>query len=182
MFKKKTDTFGSETDITISLIIPTFKGFKDLLQQVQVNESAMIKDMKQHMLVKLQSRYDPEQKEYLSQCAFLDPRLKKSVEFETDAFTERVKDIVLSYAEILHGTEEHIENESFAHTRRDKPISTISTSKSSKSNNTDYDLFTDDQSDDDTEITDSSEIIMKINAEIDRYKTVKMTKKNRNKP
>ena len=96
--------------------------------------------------------------------------------FETDAFTERVKDIVLSYAELFHGTEENIENESFAHTRRDKPISTISTSKSSKSNNTDYDLFTDDQSDDDTEITDSSEIIRKINDEIERYKTVKMTK------
>ena len=57
-----TDKFGSESDITITLIIPTFKGFKDLLQQVQVNESAMIKDMKQHMLVKLQSRYDHEQK------------------------------------------------------------------------------------------------------------------------
>ena len=76
-FKKKTDTFGSETDITISLIIPTFKGFKDILQQVKENESAMIKSMKLHMLVKLQSRYAHEQNEYLSQCAFLDPRLKK---------------------------------------------------------------------------------------------------------
>ena len=93
------------------------------------------------------------------------------------AFTDRVKYIVLSYTEIIHATEdqslENIENESFAHTRREKPIST------SKSNNTDYDLFTDDQSDDDTEITDSSEIIMKINAEFDRYKTVKMTKEQK---
>ena len=76
-FKERTDTFCSESDITITLIIPTFKGFKDILQQVKENESAMIKSMKLHMLVKLQSRYAHKQKEYLSQCAFLDPRLKK---------------------------------------------------------------------------------------------------------
>ena len=161
------------------MIIPTFKGFKDLLQQVQVNESAMIKDMKQHMLVKLQSRYDPEQKEYLSQCAFLDPRLKKSVVFETDVFAERVKNIVLSYAEILHGTEEHIENESFAHTRREEPTSSTATASASTSINTDFDIFYDDQSDDDTEYTDSSDIISKINAEIMRYKTVTMKKEQK---
>ena len=111
---------------------------------------------------------------------FLGSKIKKSVHFDMVAFTDRVKDIVLSYTEIIHATEdqslENIENESFAHTRRDKPISTISTSKS---NNTDYDLFTDDQSDDDTEITDSSEIIRKINDEIERYKSVKMTKEQK---
>ena len=178
-FKKKTDTFGSETDITISLIIPTFKGFKDLLQQVQVNESAMIKDMKQHMLVKLQSRYNPEQKEYLSQCAFLDPRFKKAVVFETDAFTERVKDIVLSYAELFHGTEENIENESFANTRREEPSpsTATATASASTSTTTDFDLFDDDDpSDDDTEIMNPSETIKKIKEEIQRYKTIKMTK------
>ena len=96
--------------------------------------------MKQHMLLKLKSRYSQEQKEYLSQCSFLDPRLKKSVEFDTAAFTVRVKDIVLSYAEIIHGTEENIENESFAHTRREEPTST-STATSSTSRNTDFVYF-----------------------------------------
>ena len=133
------------------------------------------------MLIKLDSRYSEDQKEYLSECSFLDPRLKKDFHIDMVAFTDRVKDIVLSYTEIIHATEdqslENIENESFAHTRRDKPISTISTSKS---NNTDYDLFTDDQSDDDTEITDSSEIINKINDEIQRYKTIKMNKEKKN--
>ena len=139
-FKEMTDKFGSESDITITLIIPTFKSFKDILEQVKEDESAMIKSMKQHMLLKLQSRYGQEQKEYLSQCSFLDPRFKKSVEFDTDAFTVRVKDIVLSYAEIIHGTEENIENESFAHTRREEPTST-STATASTSRNTDFDIF-----------------------------------------
>ena len=71
-----TDKFGSESDITITLIIPTFKSFKDILEEVKEDESAMIKSRKQHMLLKLKSRYSQEQKEYLSQCSFLDPRLK----------------------------------------------------------------------------------------------------------
>ena len=179
-FKEMTDKFGSESDITITLIIPTFKSFKDILEQVKEDESAMIKSMKKHMLLKLKSRYSQEQKEYLSQCSFLDPRLKKSVEFDTAAFTVRVKDIVLSYAEIIHGTEENIENESFAHTRREEPTSTsTATATASTSRNTDFDIFYDDQSDDDTEYTDSSDIIRKINAEIMRYKTVTMKKEQK---
>ena len=66
----------------------------------------MIKSMKAHMLIKLDSRYNEDQKEYLSQCSFLDPRLKKSVHFDMGAFTDRVKDIVLSYTEIIHATED----------------------------------------------------------------------------
>ena len=129
------------------------------------------------MLLKLKSRYSQEQKEYLSQCAFLDPRLKKSVEFDTAAFTVRVKDIVLSYAEIIHGTEENIE--SFAHTRREPTSTSTATTSASTSINTDFDIFYDDQSDDDTEITDSSEIINKINDEIQRYKTIKMRREQK---
>ena len=140
---------GAQDDITITLIIPTFEYFRNALKEVNQGESSMIKSMKAHMLIKLDSRYSEDQKEYLSECSFLDPRFKKDVHIDMVAFTDRVKDIVLSYTEIIHATEdqslENIENESFAHTRRDKPISTISTSKSSKSNNTDYDLFTDDQ-------------------------------------
>ena len=60
------------------------------------------------------------------------------------AFTDRVKDIVLSYTEIIHATEdqalENIENESFAHTRREEPTST-STATASTSINTDFDIF-----------------------------------------
>ena len=55
-------------------------------------------------------------------------------------------------------------------------------SHTSKSNNTVekvHDIFTDDQSDDDTEITDSLDIIRKINAEIERYKTVTMKKEQK---
>ena len=174
-FKARTDKLGAQDDITITLIIPTFEYFRNTLNAVKPGESSMIKSMKAHMLIKLNSRYDEDQKEYLSQCSFLDPRFKKSVEFDMGSFVDRVKDIVISYTEIIHPTEnqtlENIENESFAHTRREKPISTsksnTSTSKSSNTGEKVHEIFTDDQSDDDTEITDSLDMITKIKAEIE---------------
>ena len=77
-FKEMTDKFGSESDITITLIIPTFKGFKDILEQVKKGESAMIKSMKQHMLLKLQSRYGQEQKIISLSMCFLGSKVKKN--------------------------------------------------------------------------------------------------------
>ena len=98
------------------------------------------------------------------------------------SFVDRVKDIVISYTEILHAAEdqtlEDIENDSFAQTRREKPIST-STSKSSNTGEKVYDSFTDDESDDDTEVHDSLDMITKIKAEIERYKSVKMKKEQK---
>ena len=105
-----------------------------------------------------------------------------------ESFTDRVKDIALSYTEIIHATEdqnlENFENQSFAHchTRREQPSTSKSNTSTSKSNNTGekvHDIFTDDQSDDDTEITDSLDMITKIKAEIERYKSVKMKKEQK---
>ena len=76
-FKERTDKLGVQDDITISLIIPTFDFFRKTLTKVKEGESSMIKSMKINMLNKLESRYSEPQIEYLSQCTFLDPRLKK---------------------------------------------------------------------------------------------------------
>ena len=76
-FKNKTDKLGVQNDITITLIIPTFDYFRDILKEAKPGESSMIKSMKSHMLIKLDSRYDEERTEYLKQCTFLDPRFKK---------------------------------------------------------------------------------------------------------
>ena len=90
---------------------------------------------------------------------FLGSLLQKTVDFDLDSFTDRVKDIALSYTEIIHATEdqnlENIENQSFAHshTRREQPTSTASTSRSNNTGEKVHEIFTDDQSDDDTEIT-----------------------------
>ena len=142
----------------------------------------MIKSMKSHMLIKLDSRYNEAQTEYLSQCSFLDPRFKKSVQFDMGSFTDRVKDIALSYTEIIHDTEdqslENIENQSFSHTRREQPTaSTASTSNNTRE--TVHDMFTDDVSEDETEMTTSHDIIRKFNVEIERYKTVTMKKEKK---
>ena len=97
-----------------------------------------------------------------------------------DSFTDRVKDIALSYTEIIHDTEdqslETIENQSFSHTRREQPTSTASTSRSNNTRETVHDIFTDDVSEDETEMTTSHDIINENNFEIDRYKSVSMKK------
>ena len=95
------------------------------------------------------------------------------------SFTERVKDIVLSYTEIIHDTESQsldtIENLSFSntHTRREQPTTSNNTLE------TEDDIFCDDVSEDDTEITNSNDIINKISSEIARYKTVAMKKEQK---
>ena len=85
-FKAKTDKLGAQDDITISLIIPTFEYFRNALKEVNQGESSMIKSMKAHMLIKLDSRYSEDQKEYLSECSFLDPRFKKRCSYLYDGF------------------------------------------------------------------------------------------------
>ena len=105
------------------------------------------------MLKKLETRYSKEQIEYLSQCSYLDPRFKKSVHCDLPSFTERVKDIALSYTEIIHDTQsQSLENIENSHTRREQPTSsTASTSKQ-----TSHDIFTDDESKDETDITNAN--------------------------
>ena len=136
VFKESTDKLGVQDDITITLIIPTFAFFRKTLTEVKEGESSMIKSMKIHMLNKLESRYSKPQIEYLSQCTFLDPRFKKTVSFDLQSFTERVKDIALSYTEIIHDTEsqslENIENPSFSNTHTRRELPTASTSNNTR--------------------------------------------------
>ena len=166
-----------EDDITITLIVPTFNFFRNTLKQVKEGESSMIKSMKTSMLHKLDSRYNAIQMEYLSQCTFLDPRLKTTVSIDMQSFTERVKDFAMSYTEIINDTESQsldtIENASFSntHTRREQPTTSNNTLETQKG------IFFDDASEDDTEITNSNNIINKISSEIARYQTVLMKKK-----
>ena len=141
----------------------------------------MIKSMKINMLNKLESRYSEHQIEYLSQCTFLDPRFKKNFSFDLPSFTERIKDIALSYTEIIHDTKsqslENLENPSFSnkHTRREQPTTwTVSTSRE-----TENDIFTDVLSENETKIANSNEMSRKISVEIDRYIYISMTKQQK---
>ena len=87
----------------------------------------------------------------------------------------------LSYTEIIHDTEsqslENIENPSFSntHTRREQPT----TSTASTSRETEHDIFTDDLSKDEAEITNSHDMIRKCSIEIDRYTCILMKKEQK---
>ena len=176
VFKVKTDQLGVTDDITITKIVPTFEFFRKYLRKPQENESKMLKSMKVHMLKKLETRYSKDQIEYLSQCSYLDPRFKKSVHCDLPSFTERVKDIALSYTEIIHDTQSQtLQNIQNSHTRREEPTSsTASTSK-----DTEHDIFTDDDSEDDSELTSTNELSRRIAGEIDRFSHINLKREQK---
>ena len=173
VFKDKTDQLGVKDDITITKIVPTFEFFRKYLRKPQENESKMLKSMKVHMLTKLETRYSKEQFEYLSQCSYLDPRFKKSVHCDLPSFTERVKDIALSYTEIIHDTQsQSLQNIQNSHTRREQP--TPSTSK-----DTENDIFSDDDSEDESELTSTNDLSKRISLEIDRFSHINLKREQK---
>ena len=76
--KEKTDKLGAADEITITSILPTFEYFRATFKERKANETPMIRLMKNHMLAKLNSRYDAGKIEYLKQCTYLDPRFKNN--------------------------------------------------------------------------------------------------------
>ena len=172
VIKEKTDLLGVKDDITITKIVPTFEFFKFKLTKPEENESKMIKSMKEHMLKKLQTRYSKEQYEYLSQCTYLDPRFKNYVECHLPSFTDRVKDIALSYTEIIHDTQSQSSQNIHSHTRRKEP--TPSTSK-----DTENDYFMDDESEDESELTSTNDLSKRISAEIDRFSRISLKREQK---
>ena len=62
--------------------------------------------MKAHMLIQLNSRYSKAQLVYLTQCTFLDPRFKKSVnlKFNEVSFIDTVTEIAISHADEIPDT------------------------------------------------------------------------------
>ena len=89
--KEKTDKLGAADEITITSILPTFEYFRGIFKERKAKETPMIRSMKDHMLAKLNSRYDALKIEYLKQCTYLDPRFKNNFDINMDSFTERVK-------------------------------------------------------------------------------------------
>ena len=53
---------GSEKDVTISLILPVFDYFQTDILDINEHDSGMIKQLKKHMLDKLETRYSASQK------------------------------------------------------------------------------------------------------------------------
>ena len=94
----------------------------------------------------------------------------------------------MSYTEVIHTTEnqdmETISIESVVpHTRREPTASTSASTSTTTSTTTStsarHELFSDDASDDESELTNESDLVNRIKREIDRYKSVKMKKEQK---
>ena len=183
IFKSNTEMLGVQSDITITLIIPIYKIFKDTLSTVGEKESPMLKSMKGHMLNKLKSRYSEAQLNYLAHCTYLDPRFKKSVNPNLRSLTEKVKDIALTFTDTVSGTQsqnlQNIQKPSFSNTTREKPSSSNSTNVNLKKpyNNL---LFVDDDSEEETE-TSSDDLSIKISRELDAYARITLKSEQKQK-
>ena len=95
-FKLVGEVLGKESGVTISSIVPMFALLKDTVLINSPSDSAMLRDMKRHMLSKLSSRYSQDQQVYLTSVAYLDPRFKGSVTpgVNLEDLKSRVKTIV----------------------------------------------------------------------------------------
>ena len=91
------EKLSSETNVTISLVIPIFKRLKLHLQN-SGQDCSLVTDMKAKMLAKLRTRYSSDQMQILKTCTILDVRSKgiHKVANHYDQFEKDVADVVLA--------------------------------------------------------------------------------------
>ena len=73
-FRVAGDILGSENEVTVSKILPTFESLKTKLK-IDPNDQPIIKEMKKLMLEKMNSRYSDEQIKFLAACSILDIKM-----------------------------------------------------------------------------------------------------------
>ena len=93
-FKVVGEQFSKESDVSITLIVPWFIYLKRKVLIEKPDDSQMIKDMKKHMLLKLNNRYNEQQINFLSTLTYLDPRKKGEVNPDMNLFKSQIKQIV----------------------------------------------------------------------------------------
>ena len=91
------EKLSSETNVTISLVIPIFERLKLHLQN-SGQDCSLVTDMKAKMLAKLRTRYSSDQMQILKTCTILDVRSKgiHKVANHYDQFEKDVADVVLA--------------------------------------------------------------------------------------
>ena len=96
-FKECGEKLSSETNVTISLVIPLFEKLKEHLKNNGL-DCGMITDMKATMLAKLKTRYSSDEMQRLKTCTILDVRNKciPKVLDHYAQFEQHMKDIVLA--------------------------------------------------------------------------------------
>merc|ERR1712082_179215 len=93
-FKECGEKLSSETNVTISLVIPLFQKLKEHLQNTD-QDCSLVTDMKAKMLAKLRTRYSSEQMQRLKTCTILDVRSKGILKVANhyDQFAKDVADV-----------------------------------------------------------------------------------------
>ena len=96
-FKECGEKLSSETNVTISLVIPLFEKLKRHLENTAM-DCSLITDMKTKMLAKLKTRYSSDQMKILKTCTILDIRNKciPKVANHYAQFEKDVTDIVMA--------------------------------------------------------------------------------------
>ena len=90
-FKECGEKLSSETNVTISLIIPLFEKLKKHLT-INAIDTTLIQNMKTKMLAKLKSRYSSDQMKILKTCTLLDIR-NKSITYVANHYDQLEKDV-----------------------------------------------------------------------------------------
>ena len=90
------EKLSSETNVTISLVIPVFQRLKEYLQNTD-QDCNLIIDMKAKMLVKLRTRYNSEQMKILKTCTILDVR-SKGITKVADHYEQFERDVAHVFA------------------------------------------------------------------------------------
>ena len=181
IFKEVGEQLCQEKGITITLIVPLFTKLKETLLKPVTGESSMIRDMKNNMLAKLETRYSADQIKNLNIVTFLDPRFRANADVTVDQVAAKVKKIVEENGCFNVGPTQSQEIENISRFPITSPSTSMNTSStSSVSVNppapsptlTFSDLFTDDYVEDN--VADVIELDEKIKAELYIYNSYKL--------
>ena len=184
-FKHVGEQFGKESDVTLTSIVPMFEYLKTKILNQVSTDSQMIKDMKKHMLAKLETRYNVQQMNFLKTATYLDPRVKSQVNLELlHDLKSKVKVIVQAAGpNVIPPTQnqEYINLQSTSFTTPTASSSRPSTPSHSLTLTAKDNLFDSVYSSDDSdeEVPDISQLDEKIEQELHFYKSIKLTREQK---
>ena len=138
----------------------------------------MLKEMKKHMLQKLETRYSKDEEEYLSMCTYLDPRFKSSVNINMQKFQKLLKDIHDTSTEFILDTQSQTLNNIQPNPVFASPVNnqTATTSSSSNTMCEVDDIYVDDYNEEEGTVRSSDDVAAMISRELGQYAQIQYTK------
>ena len=186
-FKVIGEQFSKESDVTITLILPCFKHLQNKVLNPKPDDSPMIKEMKTHMLRKLNNRYNDQQMAFLTILTYLDPRFKCEVNPDMTLLISKIKKIVEATGpNIIPPTQNqeyhNLQNQTFA-TATPSSSNSRAPSHRNTPTGTGRQRFLESffESDSEDDIGDAPQVDEKIKQELFHYNTVKFTSQQKQK-